>query len=310
MALFALFAALMENRVETVEIARVALEGRVKLLEDKDQTFHLRGKGRDSQSEGYIPAKMLMPKTFSDKPEDWRAWREDVLDWIDSSNPGVKDVLEEIGKMEEWDEFDITLILQGKADRVKEDTTQLWRALERVTEGESRKVVTSTKGEHSFQAWFALNRRFEPSVAARHGVVMADFTGMVGRPAKTLGELQTLMTEIMRKIKIIEDITGQEVFDMMAKAVLLGVLDPLTRQHTAAMHSQSFTKLRVKVLEFASNAVPNGGRDTMDVGRCSGPFEAPGQHSPVYDPVWEEEGYGGFNAIGKGEKGREGQRHR
>ena len=34
MALFASFEALMENRVDTVEIARVALEGRVKVLED------------------------------------------------------------------------------------------------------------------------------------------------------------------------------------------------------------------------------------------------------------------------------------
>ena len=57
-------------------------------------------------SEGYIPQKDLMPKFFSDKPEDWRAWREDVLDWIDSVNPGVKDVLEAINKWEDWDEFD------------------------------------------------------------------------------------------------------------------------------------------------------------------------------------------------------------
>ena len=102
MALFASFEALMENRVETVEIARVALEGRVKVLEDRDQASTFRRRGRDSPSEGYIPAKMLMPKTFSDEPEDWRSWREDVLDWIDAVNPGVKDFLEGISKWEEW----------------------------------------------------------------------------------------------------------------------------------------------------------------------------------------------------------------
>ena len=193
--------------------------------------------------------------------------------------------------------------MQGKDDRTTGDKTLLWRALKRTTEGESRKVVTSTKGEDGFKAWYALNRRFEPSVSARHGAVMADFTGMVGRPDKTPGELQTLMTEIMRKIKIIEDITGQEVPDMMAKAVLLGVLDPLTRQHAAAMHSQDFTKLRVRVLEFASNAVPSGGKESMDTGRFSG-FQAQGQESPGYDPTWDEEGHGGFNAIGKGGKGK------
>ena len=146
-------------------------------------------------SEGYIPQKELMPKSFNDKPEDWRAWREDVLDWIDAVNPGVKEVLEDINKWDDWDEFELTLLMQGKSERVKKDKTQLWRALKRVTDGESKKVVTSTKGEDGFKAWYALNRRFEPSVSARHGVVMADFTGMVGRPAKTPGELQTLMTD-------------------------------------------------------------------------------------------------------------------
>ena len=115
MAMFASFEALMENRVETVEIARVALEGRVKDLEDRDQASTLRGRGRDSPSEGYIPAKMLMPKTFSDKPEDWRSWREDVLDWIDAVNPGVKDVLEAISKWQEWDESDLVNLLEDKA---------------------------------------------------------------------------------------------------------------------------------------------------------------------------------------------------
>jgi hypothetical protein len=145
----------MENRVETVEIARtalerrvtgmeeanIALEGRVKDVEVGARTSTLRGRGTEHPNEGYIPPKMLMPKTFSDKPEDWRAWKEDVLDWIDSVNPGVKDVLEEISKWEEWDEFDLVDLLKEKSDRVRNDKTQLWRALKRVTDGESRSVV-------------------------------------------------------------------------------------------------------------------------------------------------------------------------
>ncbi len=138
MALFASFEALMENRVETVEIARVALEGRVKVLEDGNQASTLWRRGRDSPSEGYIPAKMLMPKTFSDKPEDWRSWKEDVLDWVDSVNPGVKDVLEEVGKWEEWDEMDLINLLEGKGDRIRNDRVRLWGSLKRATDGESR----------------------------------------------------------------------------------------------------------------------------------------------------------------------------
>ncbi len=131
---------------------------------------------------------------------------------------------------------------------------------------------------------------------------MADFTGMVGRPAKTPGELQTLVTEIGRKIKMIEDITGQEVPDMMAKAVLLGVLDPLTRQHTAAIHSQSFTKIRVSVLEFASNAMPMHGKKARDIGRVESGSHLRGR--AWEETEWDEEDPGGFNYVGKGGKGK------
>ena len=258
-------------------------------------------------AEGYIPQKDLIPKVFNDKPEDWRAWREDVLEWIDASNPGIKDVLEAINKWEDWDEFELQLLLQGKTTRVRNDKTPLWRALKKVTEGESRRVVGGIRGEDGFKAWYALNRRFEPSVSARHGSVMADFSGMAVRPAKSPGELQTLITEITRKMKLIEDITGEAVPDLWAKSVLLGALDPLTRQHTAAMHAQGFDKLREKVLEFASNAVlSGGGKDSLDIGRVQGE-PSPRAQSPWNDPTWGEEEYGGFNAIGKGGKGGKGK---
>jgi hypothetical protein len=117
---------LMDTRVETVEVSWIALEGRVKDVEVGARTSTLRGRGTEHPSEGYIPPKMLMPKTFSDKPEDWRSWKEDVLDWIDSVNPGVKDVLEEISKWEEWDEFDLVDLLKEKSDRVRNDKSQLW----------------------------------------------------------------------------------------------------------------------------------------------------------------------------------------
>ena len=55
---------------------------------------------------------------------------------------------------------------------------------ERVTDGESQKVVMSVKDEDSFRAWQRLKQRFEPGLAARQGIVMAEFSGMVARPAK------------------------------------------------------------------------------------------------------------------------------
>ena len=48
-----------------------------------------------------------MPKKFIDKIEEWRKWREDFLNFVDTSNKGMKDFLEEVLKeddlvKEEW----------------------------------------------------------------------------------------------------------------------------------------------------------------------------------------------------------------
>ena len=56
---------------------------------------------------------------------------------------------------------------------------------------------------------------------------------MVARPAKSLGETVALLTEMDRKMNLVEDVTGEEVSEMHARSVLVGILDPVTRQHTA-----------------------------------------------------------------------------
>ena len=111
-----------------VDQAVGAVERRLKAVEDALAAGALgygspRANVPERPSEGYIPQKDLIPKVFNDKPEDWRAWREDVLDWIDASNPGVKDVPEAISKWEDWDEFELQLLLQGKPTRVRNDKT-------------------------------------------------------------------------------------------------------------------------------------------------------------------------------------------
>ena len=68
----------------------------------------------------------MMPKIFGDKPEDWRSWKEDVLDWVNAHKPGVKDILEEVAKWEEWDEMNLVNLLEDKPDWVRNDRAQLW----------------------------------------------------------------------------------------------------------------------------------------------------------------------------------------
>ena len=47
---------------------------------------------------GYLPQKHIIPKIFTDKVEEWRTWQEDVEEYFDSVNPGMKELLQDIDK--------------------------------------------------------------------------------------------------------------------------------------------------------------------------------------------------------------------
>ena len=79
-----------------------------------------------------------------------------------------------------------------------------------ITEGIPEKVAMSIKDEDGFRAWQRLKPRFEPELAARQGIVMAEFSGMVARPAKSLGETIALFTQMDRKMKLVGDVTRRE----------------------------------------------------------------------------------------------------
>ena len=258
------------------------------------------GGGRD-RTGGYLPQKNMIPKPFSDKAEDWRQWSEDVADYLDSVNPGMKQLLDEINKLQ--DPVDDKWKSEREFDhpaKVFKDQVNVWRALKKLTDGEAKKVVMSVKKEDGFRAWQKLKQRFEPGLAARQGVVIADFSGMVARPAKTPTETMALITEMEKKIKNVEDLTEEVISDMHMKSVLVGILDPMTRQHTAMHHADDFHTLKKTVLEFANNATANV--DAMQIGSLGGetiPAQDWSQHEAEDGQGWER-CYHHLDALGKG----------
>ena len=135
-------------------------------------------------NKGYLPQKSMIPKNFTDKADEWRSWQEEVADYVDTVTPGMKKVLAEIDQ--ETDVIDELWrhARETKYGKVMEEHINLWRLLRRITDGESKKVVMSVKDEDGFRAWQRLKQRFEPGLAARQGIVMAEFSGMVARPAE------------------------------------------------------------------------------------------------------------------------------
>ena len=163
----------------------------------------------------------MIPKTFIDKLEDWRSWHEEVEDYLDTVNPGIKRLLEFIDKEKdvvdgerdgEWMDLrartghcvDVeTNRYEQYPEKVLGDKVNLWRALKKLTEGEAKKIVTSVKKEDGFRAWQKLRLRFEPSLAAKQGLVIAEFSGMVTNPAKAPQDTVSLMTDMDKRMKLI-----------------------------------------------------------------------------------------------------------
>jgi hypothetical protein len=115
------------------------LRARLELLEGQGG----QGQGQAERSQrGYLPTKNTIPKNFDNKLEDWRQWKDDVLDFFDENNKGMRSFLVEIQKEENIDE----LWLQGKAHALgekiagRDEGVRVWKALKGMTTGEARKV--------------------------------------------------------------------------------------------------------------------------------------------------------------------------
>ena len=249
-----------------------ATEDALKIVNEKIENLEAEtgGSGGDFKSKGYIPVKSLVPKTFSNKEEDWRRWQDDASDYFDNINPGMRELLKEVELETEPVDDDWLQGAQHHSIKVRGDKTQIWRALKNLTDGEARKVVTSVRSENGFRAWQKLHMRFGPSLSSKQGLVLMELGGMVAKPAKSPAETRALITEMEQKIKLVEEITGEDVSDNHAKSVLVGILDPTTRQHTAMHHGSKTTcdQLKRVVLEFVNN-VSRKDDSAMQVGRIS-----------------------------------------
>ena len=235
-------------------------------------------------NKGFLPQKSMIPKNFTDKADEWRRWQEEVADHVDTMTPGMKKVLAEIDQ-----ETDVIDDLWRRAgDEVRqgdgEEHTNLWRLLRRITE--SKKVVMSIKDEDGLRAWQRLKQRFEPGLAARQGIVMAEFSGMVARPAESLGKSIALLTEMDRKMKLVEDVTGEEVSEMHARSVLVGSCDPPTHRH------EPFEVIRGPQEDRAANNSTTS-QEAMQIGRVEAGATAPKTGWPpsvaeTSEDSWEE----------------------
>ena len=100
-------------------------------------------------------------------------------------------------------------------------------------------------------------------------------------------------------MKLVEDVTGEEVSEMHARSVLVEILDPVPCQHTAMNHSKSYEALKKIVQEFANDSTTS--HKAMQIGRVEAGATAPTTAWPplvaeTSEDSWEE--YDAINAMG------------
>ena len=234
-----------------------------------------------------IPIKNLNPKEYKDHGDGWRQWQDDLLDFLDYSNPGMRSFLKDVeAQTEELKDEWMQMMKDKYGVKVTEDSVQVWRGLKSLTGGEARKVIMSAKNQDGFKAWQKLHVHFGPSLAAKQGMALADFSGMVAKPAPKPGETKSLITELERRMKMVEEVTGELISDNHAKSVLVGILDPMTRQHTAMHHegNMGYEKLKRVVLEFTNNVA--GSDSATQIDQIAETFnEEQGQEHTGADPA-------------------------
>ena len=117
------------------------------------------------------------------------------------------------------------------------------------------------------------------------------------KPSKSPSETRSLVTLLEGKITAAEKLTGKQVDDAHAKSILIALIDPLTRQHTALKQGAEvkYEDLKRVVLDFANRTA--GGSIQTTVYALGG--EEDDSWAQSWEPPWMYAD-GDLGALGKG----------
>ena len=168
----------------TASIAVGAVATRVERIEESLAAQRARGAGSDRQRSLLHHKNMTV--AVLEKMDQWRSLTADVEDYMEETMPGIRVDLDRAKNLdEEVGEVDT----DPEAWAIRE---MLWRFLKRYTAGEAKKVVCSAPNRNGWEAWRKLHLQYEPALVMREAVVMASFTNMVAKRAKTPSESKAL----------------------------------------------------------------------------------------------------------------------
>ena len=106
----------------------------------------------------------------------------------------------------------------------------VYRALEKLTDREAAKVLSTVEDGSGFEAWRQLHLRLEPELETQRNVIFTDLHNITA--AKNIDEARGTMVELGVRITKAENTLRIEVQKMQKMNALLHIIDPITRQHS------------------------------------------------------------------------------
>ena len=175
----------------------------------------------------------------------------------------------------------------------------MFRALEKLTEGQAEKVLSTAKNENGFEAWRQLHLAFEPQLEAQRNAVLLDLRSIP--PSTSIADTKSKLLELKVRIKKAEDILIEGVADIQKVTALLQILDPITKQHTGTCADLKFNQFFIIVMKFTNSSSSSMSTAT------SPPVAAvnipQGQEEMQAASGYEEYPEGGIYGVGKGSNG-------
>ena len=176
-------AAAMQNEIQA--ILSIGVEARLAVLDEKvkkiaeylEKNEGTGGTREGAHKEGLMPAKNMIPEVFKGDSGAWHKWKDSVESYVGMLEERLKEVMEEAVKQDSpmnWQ------MIAAKGPDIEKGAKELWALLKNKTEGEANKVAKTATANNGLD----LVGFYEPNLMIKKAQALADFSGLVRRPAK------------------------------------------------------------------------------------------------------------------------------
>ena len=188
------------------------------------------GGRKGGQKEGLMPAKNMIPEVYKGDSGNWQKWKDSVETYVGMLDERLKQVMEEAEKQNSpmtWE------TVQSKGPETERGAKELWALLKTKTEGEANRIVKTATAGNGLESWQKLVGFYEPNLMVKKAQALADFSGLVRKPARNPSELKGLLAEMEEKKKFLWEVGKEEPNEMHTRSIIIGILDPETKKYLA-----------------------------------------------------------------------------